>query len=106
MPSHTHGASTNSAGSHYHQQYANQQVSAGLNTSININSSQYPAATAWTDGWGENYNTKGTGTSATVGRTSSAGGHTHTVSVTATGGNNEHENRPPYEAVQRWKRNA
>ncbi|WP_301963437.1 right-handed parallel beta-helix repeat-containing protein [uncultured Megasphaera sp.] len=49
LSSHTHGASTNSAGSHYHQQYANQQVSAGLNTSININSSQYPAATAWTD---------------------------------------------------------
>lgn len=32
------------------------------------------------------------------------GAHSHTISIWGTGGNATHENRPPYETVQRWKR--
>lgn len=32
------------------------------------------------------------------------GSHGHTVSINATGGSKTHENRQPYEVVQRWKR--
>lgn len=30
--------------------------------------------------------------------------HTHTGTIGSTGGNASHENRPPFEAVIRWKR--
>lgn len=32
--------------------------------------------------------------------------HAHSASISATGGNARHENRPPYETIQRWKRTA
>ena len=32
--------------------------------------------------------------------------HGHDITIAMTGGNNSHENRPPYEAVQRWRRTA
>ena len=37
-------------------------------------------------------------------KTSSAGFHTHTVTINNTGGNLAHENRMPYQAINRWKR--
>lgn len=36
--------------------------------------------------------------------TSGSGEHTHTISINATGGNQRHENRPPYTVINRWKR--
>ena len=38
--------------------------------------------------------------------TSGSGEHTHTISINATGGNQRHENRPPYTVINRWKRTA
>ena len=32
--------------------------------------------------------------------------HNHSASISATGGNARHENRPPYEVIYRWKRTA
>lgn len=32
--------------------------------------------------------------------------HAHTVTVKATGTEKKHENRPPYNVVQRWRRTA
>ena len=37
-------------------------------------------------------------------QTSAAGNHTHDINVDSTGGNNKHENRPPYTVGSRWKR--
>lgn len=38
--------------------------------------------------------------------TTNSGNHTHTVEIKDTGGNQRHENRPPYTVVNRWKRTA
>lgn len=38
--------------------------------------------------------------------TSASGSHTHTISINETGGNQRHENRPPYTVINRWKRTA
>ena len=35
-----------------------------------------------------------------------AGNHNHTATIGNTGKNSRHENRPPFETVQRWKRTA
>ena len=107
LAAHNHSGSTGSAGSHYHQQYANLSATPqNANTGININSSQYPAATGWRDGWGESYSTTGTGTSPTVGRTSNTGNHTHTVSIGNSGNNTAHNNMQPYLVIYRYRRTA
>jgi hypothetical protein len=49
---------------------------------------------------GHSHNNASWGTATT----SWSGGHSHTI--TSTGGNARHENRPPYETIQRWKRTA
>ena len=36
--------------------------------------------------------------------TTSSGTHNHVITISHTGGNARHENRPPYEVVWRWKR--
>jgi len=73
MPSHTHEASTSSAGAHSH--------TAGLvdETGSGTFAGGAPGGTS-----------NGTGT------TNSAGAHTHLISVSNTGGGQAHENRPPY----------
>ena len=38
--------------------------------------------------------------------TGPAGNHSHTITVSGTGGNNPHENRQPYTVVNRWRRTA
>lgn len=35
-----------------------------------------------------------------------AGNHQHTITISGTGGNESHENRMPYEVINRWKRTA
>lgn len=39
-------------------------------------------------------------------QTTTAGAHPHTISIANTGGNVRHENRPPYQVINRWKRTA
>ena len=52
----------------------------------------------------ENYQLMGSDTNPGVGLTSANGNHMHSIS--ATGGNQPHENRPPYMVINRWKRTA
>ena len=99
IPSHAHSASTNLAGIHTH---TGKTDSAG-NHSHTIGSFQQMD-------WGVHNNTNqltpGTAnTTSTDGAhthsftTASAGAHTHTVTIGSTGGDQPHENRPPYYAL-------
>lgn len=86
LPSHNHTGSTNTAGDHRH------------------------AFTGW-------WTTKGDGSEAYAcvsrgytndpseyGTFSSAGAHSHTLTINNTGGSQAHNNMPPYLAVNMWKR--
>lgn len=52
----------------------------------------------------ENFELMGSNLDSNIGLTSQNGNHTHSIS--ATGGNQPHENRQPYQVVARWKRTA
>lgn len=39
-------------------------------------------------------------------QTTTNGAHSHTIYIASTGGNVSHENRPPYQVINRWKRTA
>ena len=41
-----------------------------------------------------------------LGYTSYSGAHSHTISIANAGGNQRHENRPPYQVISRWRRTA
>lgn len=94
LPSHTHGASintTNLTGTIYQSKGAEQTSVSGI-VSLKTN-------TTGTGGHGESHND--TQPTYTINAS-----HAHTVTVQNTGANSGHENRPPYEAVCRWKRTA
>lgn len=77
MPSHTHSGSTNSAGSHTHiMKIRTDEVGSGNGAAL-TNSGNSDESLV-------NYNTE------------SAGAHTHTMNLNSTGGDEAHENRPPY----------
>lgn len=78
MPSHNHAISTDGGHNHTVSTLVGGSTFLGGHSSNNAS-------------WG----------SAT---TSQSGSHSHTI--TAAGGNARHENRPPYETIQRWKRTA
>lgn len=42
----------------------------------------------------------------TLNQTTTNGAHSHTIYIASTGGNVSHENRPPYQVINRWKRTA
>ena len=96
MPSHSH--STTSAGNHTHF-IANSQTTNGAG----LTSGNHLIKKCTWNSY-ENYELIGSETSPNIGLTSSNGGHTHTVN--ATGGNKPHENRMPYQVINRWKRIA
>lgn len=52
----------------------------------------------------ENFELMGSNRDSNIGLTSWNGAHTHSIS--ATGGNQPHENRPPYIVINRWKRTS
>ena len=85
LPSHTHYATTSTEGNHAHEvmEYA------GKNTTIT-----------------NNHLSTSTNSGYTGGITGYNGAHTHTIYVYDTGGNVAHENRPPYQGVNRWHRTA
>ena len=83
LPSHKHSASNNTIGNHQHQ------------------------TNVFTE-YGGKHGGGATQNNATETNQVSgfAGDHSHTVSIGSTGGSKKHENRLPYEAVNRWKRTA
>lgn len=78
---HSHGASCSTVGNHSHTY------------SVTTNNGDGQSA-----GWA--------GHDGSGWPTSASGSHTHTISINATGGNQRHENRPPYTVINRWKRTA
>ena len=108
LAQHNHNGSASSSGSHYHYIFANKAGSpTNPNVGINISASQTPCATSFRDNWGgENYSIVGTTTSATLGKTSSNGSHTHTVTTNNNGNNVAHNNMQPYIVVYRYRRKA
>lgn len=87
MPSHSHNASCSTNGNHNHTLG---RTSNSDNTGVfpeYINTSHFIA---------------GSGTN--LGSTAYAGNHSHTIAITSIGGDAYHENRQPYQVVNRWLR--
>lgn len=88
LPSHGHSGSTNSAGNHSHSFYGISTPTQADNPGIGA--ALHASATGWTQN----------------NRISTAGAHSHTVSIGNAGGDTAHNNMPPYLAVHIWKRTA
>ena len=82
LASHGHGVSCNTTGDHNHTIY----------TKIG-----YSGGTGWSRHAGSEYGYGDT-------TTSNSGSHSHTITIYSTGGNAKHENRPPYQVINRWLR--
>lgn len=95
-PSHSHN--TTSAGNHTHF-IANDNVDNGGGLT---NGNHLIKKCTWNSY--ENFELIGSGKAPNIGLTSSSGDHTHSISET--GGNQPHENRMPYQVINRWKRTA
>jgi hypothetical protein len=95
--SHTHTGSTASAGDHSHF-----TVAAGGTYSAPIGSTN----TVRTPGSGgdREYNLEGTASTAGAGLTSTAGAHTHSLTIDSTGSSGTNANLQPYITVFMWKR--
>lgn len=91
-----HGHTMSVAGNHTHL-IANDQVDGGSGLT---NKNYLIKKCTWNSY--ENFELIGSGKAPNIGLTSSSGGHMHSIS--ATGGNKPHENRPPYIVINRWKR--
>lgn len=90
MPRHSHSASSSTDGAHYHGCFGDDGKNPyGI----------YDAAENHAGSSGADWNNP-------TGRTSTDGAHSHTVTISATGGNGAHENRQPYVAVNIWRRTA
>lgn len=90
MPGHIHSASVSTNGNHYHGCFGdNEKNPYGI----------YDSATTHAGSSGADWNNP-------TGRTSTDGNHSHTVTISSTGGNQYHENRMPYKVVNKWLRTA
>lgn len=89
MPSHTHVAAISWSGEHSHDISRNMDI-----TEEHVGD------------YGSSDDTVGNYDGRTPLKTSSAGNHTHTVTVNNTGGNTSFNEMQPYEVVFRWKRTA
>lgn len=87
IPSHSHSGTTAGAGEHSHL--------LGGNTSSVASGSSYARPRGYSSGVRQ-----------TTYDTNVAGNHTHTFSTNSVGGNQSHNNMPPYLAVYVWKRTA
>lgn len=81
LASHSHGASCSTDGNHSHGYWYN-------------------------DGGDGHSSYNGTASWDTLNQTTINGAHSHTIYIASTGGNVSHENRPPYQVINRWKRTA
>lgn len=84
LASHGHGVSCDTTGDHNHTVY----------TKIG-----HSGDAGWSRHAGDEYGYGNT-------TTSNSGSHSHTITIYSTGGNAKHENRPPYQVINRWKRTA
>ena len=93
--SHTHTASTASSGSHNHYILANAVNGADMASNPN-----QPVSRQKTSGGDSDYNTEANvGGTATLGITSTAAAHTHSVTVDSAGVSGTNQNLPPYYAL-------
>lgn len=90
MPSHTHSASCSTAGAHYHGAWGDESKNP-----IGI----YDSNAKYAGSSGADWNNP-------LGKTTTDGAHSHTITIGKTGGNGYHENRQPYVVVSFWKRTA
>ena len=81
LPSHSHNAICSTTGEHTHGYWYN-------------------------DGGDGHSSYNGTANWDYLNQTTSAGNHSHTITIGDTGGNKRHENMPPYVIINRWKRTA
>ncbi|MGV0755864.1 phage baseplate protein [Empedobacter brevis] len=94
MPLHKHNGFTAAVGDHQHFVAGGSYVDDGKNDGVD----QYNTLHVRGDqqGNGHRYQLHGTNLSATLGKTSTSGSHSHTFETNETGGNQAHENRPPF----------
>lgn len=92
-----HGHTMSVAGNHRHfiANTDNNNTTGGLNGGTHL-------IYKYTQNSYENFELMGSNMDSNIGLTSTNGNHTHSIS--ATGGNKPHENRPPYIVINRWKR--
>lgn len=90
--SHTHTASTASAGSHNHKLVSPYQNTGGLTSSNYI-------ALLESSGTPNDYQLQGHGSGPTLGNSDTAGSHTHTVTVNSAGSSGTNANLSPYFAL-------
>ena len=90
MPSHNHTGTTDTTGSHSHKAY----IDSGGGGSYGSHGEYM-----WTDGDGSSAMASNHPNANGFLPTNSAGSHHHTLNVDYTGGDQAHENRPPYYAV-------
>lgn len=125
MPSHTHSASTNNTGEHSHSR-GSMEITGTLGHPISRNTearyggfsyvqSAFQASNKTTHiGYYSNTSSNSSyahdvnfyASRSWGGATSTNGSHAHTVTVGNTGNSNNHNNMPPYLAVNIWKRIA
>ena len=104
LASHSHGGNTNVSGNHWHYEFNDKAVTFN-NAVSNLNNSQCVSAQT-SSSRGEAYAMLTSTDEANVGRSGYSGDHSHTIQTNSTGSGMGHENRMPYQVINRWKRMA